>query len=221
MLNINIRDPLVPAEGCVLWMHGLGADGSDMAGLATQPQLAQLPLRHIFLDAPMRTVTLNAGMMMRAWYDINSLKITDREDKTGILASQHLIEEVIKTQLDAGFSPERIFLAGFSQGGAMALYTAIHSNIPLAGIIALSAYLPIAIDCQPLLSKNVPIFMASGLFDPIILPDWSKQSQKWLEANGYQHVSWYSYPMEHTICLEEVQDLAQWFSLCLNGVNLS
>lgn len=218
MLEINIRDPQGPAAGCVIWLHGLGADGADMAGLASQPELAHLPLRHIFINAPMRPVTLNAGMMMRAWYDIIGLKLSDREDKAGIIESKTRIEEVIKTQFDAGFTANQIYIAGFSQGGAMAIYTALHSQLKLGGVILLSGYLPNSLECQPIMDKQTPVFIGSGLFDPIILPDWSKKSQQWLEANGYLNISWHTYPIEHTICGEEVNDLAEWFSLRLSGV---
>lgn len=217
MLSKNIKDPSFPAEGCIIWLHGLGADGSDMAGLAIQPQLAQLPFRHVFLDAPVRQVTLNAGIMMRAWYDIYGLKITDREDKEGISNSYGLILDVLKEQLAAGFMPQQIFLAGFSQGGAMALYTGLHADLPLAGIVALSSYLPLSAECDSLLPKESPIFMSGGVFDPIVLPDWTRHSETWLKEKGYTHINWHQYPREHTICLEEIQDLAQWFLSTIKG----
>lgn len=219
MLEISIKDPVQPAKACILWLHGLGADGSDMAGLAVQPELAQLPIRHVFLSAPKRSVTLNAGTVMRAWYDIYGLKISDREDKPGITASQELILQVLVNQLQAGFKMEQLFLAGFSQGGAMALYTALNSPSKLGGVITLSSYLPLSRVTEALMPKDTPIFIGSGLFDPIVLPDWTRQSELWLKAHQYEAISFHQYPMEHTICLEEVQDLAKWLATHINGVS--
>lgn len=217
VLNSYFKDPQQAAKGCVIWMHGLGADASDMAGLAEVPAIASLPLRHVFVDAPVRPVTLNAGMSMRAWYDIRGVQLTDREDKAGIEASQLQILQVIDAQIQAGFQPEQIFLAGFSQGGAMALYTALHSEKILAGVIALSSYLPMAMHCQSVLARDVPFFLGSGQFDPLVLPEWSKQSMQWLQSQGYNNLAWHQYPMEHSICLEEINDIANWLSTQLKG----
>ncbi|MGQ3891816.1 alpha/beta hydrolase [Legionella sp. CNM-4043-24] len=212
MLNTYLKDPQEPAQACVIWMHGLGADASDMGGLADHPAIAALPLRHVFIDAPVRPVTLNAGMPMRAWYDILGMKLTDREDKAGIKESeQHILDE-INAQLQAGFRPEQIVLAGFSQGGAMALYTALHSEKTLGGVIAMSSYLPLALQCEAILAPETPFFLAAGKFDPMVLPEWSRLSQDWLIASGYKNITWREYPMEHNVCLEEIQDVAAWLS---------
>jgi len=216
--NIKLKENQSPAQACVIWMHGLGADASDMEGLAAQLPISKLPLRHVFLDAPIRPVTLNAGMRMRAWYDVVGFKITDREDKQGIVQSQTQILEVINSQLDAGFSPNQIVLAGFSQGGAMALYTALHCSLPLAGVISLSSYLPMASECKPVLRKDAPIFLGFGQFDPLILPEWTKKSEHWLATTGYKQVSLRQYPMEHAICGEEINDIASWLLIHLRGV---
>lgn len=205
-------------QGCVIWMHGLGADSSDMVGLAQQPPLAKLSLEHVCIDAPVRAVTINAGMKMRAWYDIVGMELTDREDKPGILQSQSLILDVIDAQIKAGFRAEDIFLAGFSQGGAMALYTAIHCTLPLAGVIALSSYLPMAWDCKSVLQKNTPIFMGYGQYDQLVLPEFTKVSKQWLVSSGYDQITLRSYPMEHSICGEEIADVANWLSIQLRGV---
>ena len=207
----------LPLHGCIIWMHGLGADASDMAGLSEQAPIARLGLTHVFLDAPVRQVTINAGMRMRAWYDIVGMELTDREDKAGISQSQAQILEVIDAQMKAGFRAEEIFLAGFSQGGAMALYTAIHSNLPLGGIISLSAYLPMARECKPVLQKSTPIFMGFGQYDQIVIPEFTQVTKQWLTSAGYNQITLKQYPMEHSICGEEIMDVANWLSIQLRG----
>lgn len=212
-----MKEPQQQAQACVIWMHGLGADASDMAGLAEQLSLDDVSVRHVFMDAPIRPVTLNNGMAMRAWYDIAGMKLTDREDKAGILESQALIRQVIDSQINDGFTAKQIFLAGFSQGGAMALYTALHLTIPLAGVIALSVYLPLAAECKAELPKNTPIFIASGQYDPLVLPVWTKQTADWLVAANYSKLAFHSYLMEHAICAEEINDLSNWLSTQVKG----
>lgn len=219
MLNAYWQDPQQSAKACVIWMHGLGADASDMAGLAKHPLLARLPVRHVFIDAPVRPVTINGGMSMRAWYDITGMTLTDREDEQGIAQSQMLLNQVIDEQIQKHhFRHDQIFLAGFSQGGAMALYTALHSPQPLAGIIALSAYLPLAHLCKTALPVTTPVFIGSGLYDPIVLPQWTKQSAHWLQLQGFTKVSIHDYAMEHAICPDEIKDLAHWLSGLVDGV---
>lgn len=218
MQEINQNDRNSSRRGCVIWMHGLGADASDMAGLAEQAPIASLSLHHVFIDAPVRPITLNAGMKMRAWYDIVGLELTDREDKPGILESQAQILEVIDSQIKAGFRAEEIMLAGFSQGGAMALYTAIHCNLPLAGVISLSSYLPMAWDCKPVLRKDAPIFMGFGQYDSLVLPSFTTVTRQWLVSSGYDQVTLKQYPMEHSICIEEINDVANWLSVQFRGV---
>ena len=210
-LSVKIKDPQQPAKACVIWMHGLGADGNDMAGLAAELPLA-VPVRHVFMDAPIRPVTLNNNMSMRAWYDIVGMKLTDREDRAGILASENLIRTVIEQQCAAGFKPSQIFLAGFSQGAAMALRTGLHLSTPLAGVIALSGYLPLSAECKPALDLSTPIWIAAGQFDPIVLPGWTKHAFDWFVSQGFKNVHWHEYPMEHTLCLEEIRDLAHFLS---------
>lgn len=210
-MSVYIKDPQQQAQACVIWMHGLGADANDMAGLAAQLPLT-VPVRHVFMDAPVRPVTLNNNMSMRAWYDIVGMKLTDREDRVGILQSEDLIRQVIAQQCADGFLSHQIFLAGFSQGAAMALRTGLHASMPLAGVVALSGYLPLSEECKPLLALNTPIWIAAGKFDPVVLPSWTKHSFDWLQGQGFQHVQWHEYPMEHTLCMEEIQDLANWLS---------
>lgn len=221
MSNPNIKESKSPAALCIIWMHGLGADATDMEGLTKQLPLSQLPIHHVFMNAPMRPITINAGMTMRGWYDIIGTNLTDRADKEGILHSQSLIEQAITRQIEAGYQPHQIVLAGFSQGGAMALHTGLHSTLQLGGIISLSAYLPLPEESQPLLGKNTPIFLGSGQFDPIVLPTWTQLTQQWLIKQTYQAITWHQYPMDHSICLDEINDLACWLTNnFINGDNV-
>lgn len=212
-----MKEPQAPAQACVLWMHGLGADASDMVGLADQLLATDVALRHVFINAPMRPVTLNNGMVMPAWYDILGMELIDRQDKAGIEQSEEIIRRVMDEQLQDGFSYEQIFLAGFSQGGAMALHTALHTSGRLGGVIALSAYLPLADHNRPVLDKQTPIFMGSGQFDPLVLPKWVDMSKDWLLNNGYTHLSSHHYPMEHSVCMDEIRDISLWLSQQVPG----
>lgn len=193
-------------------MHGLGADASDMMGLADQLTINGIAIRHLFIDAPMRAVTLNNGMIMPAWYDIAGVKLVDREDEAGITESEEIIRNVMESQFKEGFQPSQIFLAGFSQGGAMALHTALHTKAALGGVIALSAYLPLANINPAVLDKKTPFFMGAGQFDPLVLPEWSVKSKYWLIAQGYTDIAYHQYPMEHSVCYQEVQDVSLWLS---------
>lgn len=214
MKNVYIIEPKEQPVACVIWMHGLGADAKDMMGLAKQLPLSK-PVRHVCLDAPIRPVTLNNHIPMRAWYDIVGLKLTDREDREGLLQSEARILDVIHSQCVEGFKASEIYLAGFSQGGAMALFTGLRSTLSLGGIIALSSYLPLSSECHPNLDKQTPIFLARGSLDPLVLPEWTKQTEQFLNKHGFQHVASHEYPMAHTICAEEASDLMGWLSLQL------
>jgi len=204
-----VSEPKQKAEACVIWMHGLGSNADDMAGLASQLPL-KVPMRHVALNAPIRPVTLNQHMPMPAWYDIVGMKLTDREDRQGILESEHIILKAIEQQVADGFSHEQIFLAGFSQGGAMALFTGLHAMPVLGGIIALSAYLPLASACEVKLNSKTPVFIGSGRFDPMVLPAWTAQSVAWLKQKGFDKITVRDYPMEHSVCIEEIRDIAVW-----------
>ncbi|KTD19144.1 carboxylesterase/phospholipase [Legionella lansingensis] len=217
MLNVYIKEPQKQAEACIIWMHGLGADASDMSGLAQQLLLNELAIRHVFLDAPVRAVTINNGMHMRAWYDIYDFGFTQKEDRDGILNSEAEILKIVHAEIEKGIPSNKIWLAGFSQGGAMALHTALKLTMPFGGIIALSAYLPLAAECRPVLADNTPIFFAYGTYDSIVLPTWSKLTIDWLTAKGYANLTFYEYPMEHAICMEEVRHLSQWLTNLLKG----
>ena len=209
-LSVYMKESQGPARACIIWMHGLGADASDMAGLAEQ--LSVTGVRHVFMNAPNRPVTINGGMMMPAWYDILGMQLVDRADTKGIAESEALIHSVMDSQLKDGFTADKIFLAGFSQGGAMALHTALNYSARLAGVIALSAYLPLGTSSTTVLDTNTPFFMGSGTFDPVVLPVWTKMSQDFIVSKGYKTLSYHEYPMEHSICLEELNDLNTWLS---------
>ncbi|MBA2648918.1 MAG: carboxylesterase [Legionella sp.] len=215
-----MKEPDQKAQACIIWMHGLGADSSDMAGLASQLRMNELALRHVFIDAPRRPVTLNGGMVMPAWFDLYGMEFTDRVDLQGIEHSETIIRNVMESQMQDGFDMSQLYLAGFSQGGAMALHTALNTAGRLGGIIALSAFLPAAGQNNNMLDRNSPFFIASGLFDPLVLPVWTNQSRDWIQKGGYDQISFHQYPMEHAICVEEIIDLSVWLECQVQKVNV-
>ena len=187
----------------VIWLHGLGADGHDFEPIVPELRLGK-PVRFVFPHAPVRPVTINQGMRMRAWYDIFQFG-GGREDDAGIRASQKLVDDLIAKERG-----RKIVLAGFSQGGAIVLQTALRHPERLAGLMALSTYLPLAPTLESELSKtnhDLPIFMAHGKFDDIIPIDRARQSRDLLKKLNYP-VEWREYPMPHSVCAEEVADLS-------------
>ncbi len=195
----------------VIWLHGLGADGNDFAPIVPELSLSELPLRFIFPHAPRQAVTINNGMLMRAWYDISDAAIR-REDESGVRASQEKIEALIEREIGRGVSPARLVLAGFSQGGAIVLHTGLRSARRLAGIMALSCYLPLAeslaleiTDC----GRETPVFMAHGRTDPVVTHSRAVESRELLRQQAC-HLEWHDYPMPHSVCAEEVADIAAW-----------
>src|SRR6188508_1395750 len=199
-------------EAAVIWLHGLGADGHDFEPIVPELELAK-PVRFVFPHAPIRPVTINNGMRMRAWYDIFQFG-GGREDDAGLRESQKLVEEMIRAQ---GMPPEKIVLAGFSQGGAIVLQTGVRQSTRLAGIMALSCYLPIASTVaaeRNAASQSVPIFMAHGRFDDVIPMQRAQASREALEKMGYP-VEWHEYPMPHSVCAEEIADISAFLSRVL------
>ncbi len=197
----------------VIWLHGLGADGNDFVPIVPELGLpASMPTRFVFPHAPVRSVTINNGMRMRAWYDIAAADLSSRADLVGVRQSQAQLEALVERERGRGMRAERIVVAGFSQGGAIALYTGLRHGQPLAGILALSTYL-IAPDRLAAegssASRAVPIFMAHGTADPVVRLQWGQSSQSLLEAAGYP-IEWHTYPMQHSVCLEEVQAIGVW-----------
>ena len=193
----------------VIWLHGLGADGHDFEPIVPELPLPK-PVRYVFPHAPVRPVTINSGMRMRAWYDILQFG-GGPEDEAGIRASQRLVEDLVREEGKKGIKPENIVLAGFSQGGAIALQTALRHAERLAGVLALSTYLPNAAKLAEAHTSNraTPIFMAHGVYDDIIPMRRAEQSRDLLKQAGYD-VEWHSYPMPHSVSPEEIHDIAQF-----------
>lgn len=203
--------------GSVIWLHGLGADGHDFEPIV--PELRLLPqvrLRFVFPHAPVRPVTINGGMAMRAWFDILTFERSGPQDEAGIRTSGQELVRLIEREHERGIPYDKIVLAGFSQGGAVAAYTALRFAHPLAGLMALSTYLPLMerfksevqqnAAAQP---KSLPIFMAHGSFDPVLPAALGEQSRDKLVAAGYE-VEWHDYPMQHSLCAAEVADIRRW-----------
>lgn len=216
----SIQEPHTKANACIIWMHGLGAESMDMEMLAHSLPLSDLSLRHIFLNAPIRPVTLNNGIEMRAWYDIPATFSLENEDKEGILASEKAIKSIIDEQITQGIPANAIGIAGFSQGGAMALHTGLHYPEPLAGIIALSGYLPLSATYNaslPSIQKKTPFFIGTGLHDNIVHYEWTKASETFLKQEGFAPIDFHAYPMEHCVCMDEIRDIAAWIRKYFNG----
>ncbi|HET7330713.1 carboxylesterase [Dyella sp.] len=197
----------------IVWLHGLGADGHDFAPIVPELVMPEWPaIRFVFPHAPVRPVTINNGMAMRAWYDIYGFDLLSRQDETGTRESIVQVEALITREQERGVPSERILLAGFSQGGAIALAAGLRHEQKLAGIIALSTYLPIAHTLAAERSASnagVPIFWGHGTYDPVVALQRGVESRAALEALGYQ-VDWHTYPMPHAVCPEEVADLRRW-----------
>jgi phospholipase/carboxylesterase len=219
LLDAITHETKGPIDACVIWLHGLGADGNDFAGITNQLQLPEnLGIRFIFPHAPKRPVTLNNGFMMRAWYDIYSLNDLNEEDRAGILSSEQSITQLIHQQLAAGISASRIILAGFSQGGALALHTGLHFPRPLGGILGLSTYLPLLkhFDVQKLThNQEMAIFLAHGRLDDILPYALGEITRDLLQKAGYC-IEWHSYPIAHQVCLPEIADISRWLQKILD-----
>src|ERR1700694_5112249 len=205
----------------VIWLHGLGADGNDFVPIVPELKLpAALALRFLSPPAPVRKVTINNGMAMLAWYDIAAADLNSRADIAGVRQSQAQLEALIAREKSRGIAASRILLAGFSQGGVIALHTAIRHPERLAGVIALSTYLVLAdrlADEAAAANRGLPIFMAHGTADPVVRFEWGDTSRRALVANGY-HVDWHTYRMEHSVCVEEIEAIGTWLVHTLAGV---
>ncbi len=207
------REPQKTATHSVIWLHGLGADGNDFADLPPQLNLPdELQVRFIFPHAPIRPVTINAGMQMRAWFDVYNLQNIDREDEEGLAHAQQAVNQLIKGEMDKGIASENIVLAGFSQGGALSLYAGLQFPHKLAGILALSCYLPQFATAEQRThhnNKDTAIFIAHGVNDPIVPFKAGKITCEILQE--HQHpVEWFEYPMEHSVCQQEISDISSW-----------
>jgi phospholipase/carboxylesterase len=197
----------------IIWMHGLGADGHDFEPIVPEIRLSA-PVRYVFPHAPQQPVTINHGMVMRAWYDVTG---RSDEDDAGLRRSQQLVESLVAAERGRGVPARRIVLAGFSQGGAMALQTGLRHTERLAGIMALSCYVPLSstvrAEANPA-SRDVPIFMAHGTYDQVIPVERAEIGRNVLVKLGYR-VEWHTYPMPHSVCAEEIADISAWLDSVL------
>jgi phospholipase/carboxylesterase len=215
-----MTEPLLPCEivqpadptRVIIWMHGLGADGHDFVPMA---HALNLPgVKWVFPHAPDRSITINQGMLMPAWYDIRSLDRLEHEDVQGLQNSRWQIRELIEHERLQGFSLDKIIVGGFSQGGVMALFTGLSHERPLGGIMALSCYLPMQKDFEEwrnVENLNTPIFMAHGHYDPVLPIGLAQLALDCLKSTGYQ-VNWHDYPMGHQVCDKEIQDMHEFMS---------
>jgi phospholipase/carboxylesterase len=205
-------------SAAVIWLHGLGADGNDFAGLVPELDLRGCPpIRFIFPHAPAIPVTVNGGYVMPAWYDIRGADLTSRQDEAGIRLSERAIVALIEHEVARGIAVNHIVLAGFSQGCAMALHTGLLFPKRLAGIVALSGYLPLAerfASERASANAQTPIFMAHGNQDPVVVPARGEASRDLLAKLGYA-VQWHSYPMPHSVHPREVADIASFLTRIL------
>ena len=193
----------------IIWMHGLGADGHDFEGLVPELHLnAQDHIHFIFPNAPIQAVTINGGVEMRAWYDILERTLERKVDINGIHESVDSINTLINKEIEKGIQAEHIILAGFSQGGVIALHAGLNFIQNLGGIIALSTYFPTINELTT--TKNTPIFMAHGVADPVVDIKRAEQSRELLLQLGYS-VEWHAYPMQHTLHWQEIIDIGNWF----------
>lgn len=200
-------------QWAVLWLHGLGADGHDFAPVVPELVRQNWPaLRFVFPHAPVRAVTINNGVRMRAWYDIRDMNLAHRADEAGVDESVAQVEALIAREAARGVPPSRVLLAGFSQGGAIALAAALRREEPLAGVVGLSTYLPMAERLKKEVTASAPaqpVFMAHGQFDPVVPYAGGDLSAQTLRALGFA-VQWHAYPMAHQVCAEEIRDLGEW-----------
>ena len=212
MLDAVTVEPSSRHQSSVIWLHGLGADGNDFLHMIPELDLPDdLGVRFIFPHAPLRAITINGGVVMRAWYDVKSLDLDRWIDRENIEASGAQVEQWIRHEQEAGIAANRIVLAGFSQGGAIALHTGIGYMERLAGIIGLSTYLP---DTQSLVKVSdvhheLPVFLAHGNMDPVVPSLLGQKTCDALTAKGYA-VEWHTYPMAHSVCVEEIHAISNW-----------
>lgn len=208
------------AGASVIWLHGLGADGHDFEPIVPELRLPpELGVRFLFPHAPVRPVTLNAGMAMRAWYDIIALGGNAQQDEAGIRQSARQVAALMQREHDRGVPANRIVLAGFSQGGAIALHLGLRHPERLAGIMGLSTYLPLGDTVEAErheANASTPVFLAHGSMDPVVPMTMGERSRDGLQAMGYP-VEWHDYPMVHQVCMEEIEDISAWLQRVLAG----
>ena len=213
LLETIERETGVDPAWSVLWLHGLGADGSDFVPILPELVRRDWPaMRFVFPHAPVRAVTINNGARMRAWYDIRDFDLANRADEQGVVESVAQVGALIDREIERGIPASRIFLAGFSQGGAITLAAGLRRSEPLAGLVGLSTYLPGAATAAAALVPAAcaqPLFMAHGTSDPVVPLAAGEQSAAWMRAHGFE-VEFRRYPMPHSVCMDEIADLGAW-----------
>jgi len=214
-----VLTPNAAPVATVIWLHGLGADGFDFVPIVDELRLpATLPVRFIFPHATQRPVTINNGYVMRAWYDIKGFGPERAEDDAGIRESEGVVKRYIEQEIAQGIPASKIVIAGFSQGGAVALQTGVRYPQRLAGVMALSTYLPLRASVAAEASaanRDVPILMCHGVHDPVVPAQMGEASRDALQGLGYR-IEWHTYPMEHSVCMEEVVDISKWLQARLS-----
>lgn len=220
-----IRDALVvetrkPVDFSIIWLHGLGADGYDFEPIIPELDLPpEAAIRFVFPHAPVRPITINGGMRMRAWYDVTGFGPEDDQDAGGMFESVSLVRGFIEQEMAQGIQARRILLAGFSQGGAIALLCGLQFPDVLAGILAMSAYMPLMGDPEVTMNAaqmKTPILMMHGDSDPLINPVFARNSYHYLQNLGL-NIQWKQYPMQHSVCHEQVQDIGRWITKILDS----
>jgi len=203
-----------PVAGSVIWLHGLGADGHDFESIVPELRLAHAPLRFVFPHAPVRPVSINGGAPMRAWFDVIGLDLGAPQDEAGIREADAQVRALVWRENERGTPTERIVLAGFSQGGAMALHSGLRLPARLAGIIGLSTFLPlewtVAAEAHAA-NRATPVFLAHGTLDPLVPAELGQATRSFLERRAYP-VEWKTYPIPHAVCAEEIDDVRDWLA---------
>jgi len=214
-LECIIKEPSQTADSCVIWLHGLGADGHDFEGILPELGLPKTHrIRFVFPHAPMRPITINQHMVMRGWYDIYSLSSLEQEDEKGIEDSRSRVEQLLQGQIDQGIPNNRIVLAGFSQGGAIAMHVGLSYPKPIAGILGLSTYLPFIRHSNlklQTIQKKTPVLMCHGNYDDIVPKQLGEATFNYLQEKGFSP-QWHEYPMGHQVCNEEITLVGQWLT---------
>ncbi len=225
MTDSNAAPPIIlqssdTPDACVIWLHGLGADASDFAPIVKELDLpASMAIRFVFPNAPQRPISINKGYVMPGWYDITEADIAgdetgESEDSKGIEMSSQAMQSLVDQQREEGIEASRIIIAGFSQGGAVALHVGLHYPQKLAGVMALSTYLPWCARKQPKNAAGLPIFMAHGSMDGVVKPEYGRRSAEALKQLGCA-LEWREYPMAHSVCIEEIADISRWLQRIL------
>ncbi|PKF79967.1 carboxylesterase [Vibrio sp. vnigr-6D03] len=211
MLSYVEVEPTTKATASVIWLHGLGSNGHDFEAILPELKLpADAPVRFIFPHSPSIPVTVNGGMVMPAWYDIIEMGAGRKLNSQQLIDSAHQVVELIKQEQERGIASNRIILAGFSQGGAVAYHAALSFDQPLAGLLALSTYFPTSDSIEySEASKSLPIEIMHGTFDPVVFPAMGEEAKTDLEAAGYKP-NWRTYPMEHQVCMPQIKDISEW-----------